>query len=109
VLFLSRPLSTYRGGIAVAVAAILGWVAVKFVTELTAVETAFFMWMFWGVYGFLGLVVNLLVVSIAVWSRRHFYPIYELGHCQKCGYDLTGNVSGRCPECGTTTAKGDAA
>ncbi len=23
------------------------------------------------------------------------------GHCQKCGYDLTGNVSGTCPECGT--------
>ena len=22
------------------------------------------------------------------------------GHCQHCGYDLTGNVSGRCPECG---------
>jgi uncharacterized RDD family membrane protein YckC len=21
--------------------------------------------------------------------------------CQRCGYDLTGNVSGRCPECGT--------
>ena len=23
------------------------------------------------------------------------------GHCRKCGYDLTGNVTGRCPECGT--------
>ena len=23
------------------------------------------------------------------------------GHCQHCGYDLTGNVSGQCPECGT--------
>lgn len=22
------------------------------------------------------------------------------GHCSYCGYDLTGNVSGRCPECG---------
>jgi hypothetical protein len=22
-------------------------------------------------------------------------------HCRVCGYDLTGNVSGRCPECGT--------
>lgn len=21
--------------------------------------------------------------------------------CRRCGYDLTGNVSGRCPECGT--------
>ena len=23
------------------------------------------------------------------------------GKCRQCGYDLTGNVSGRCPECGT--------
>lgn len=25
------------------------------------------------------------------------------GHCRKCGYDLTGNVSGVCPECGRGT------
>jgi hypothetical protein len=25
----------------------------------------------------------------------------SIGHCKKCGYDLTGNVSGRCPECGS--------
>ena len=25
---------------------------------------------------------------------------YPPGHCQKCGYDLQGNVSGVCPECG---------
>jgi hypothetical protein len=25
------------------------------------------------------------------------------GHCPKCGYDLTGNVSGKCPECGMLT------
>ena len=23
------------------------------------------------------------------------------GNCPECDYDLTGNVSGRCPECGT--------
>ena len=23
------------------------------------------------------------------------------GHCRRCGYDLTGNISGTCPECGT--------
>ena len=28
---------------------------------------------------------------------RRFPP----GHCQQCGYNLTGNVSGTCPECGT--------
>ncbi len=29
-------------------------------------------------------------------DRRRILP----GHCRKCGYDLTGNVSGICPECG---------
>ena len=29
--------------------------------------------------------------------RDHRHPP---GHCKKCGYDLTGNVSGVCPECG---------
>ena len=24
----------------------------------------------------------------------------RLGHCPHCGYDLRGNVSGMCPECG---------
>jgi hypothetical protein len=34
------------------------------------------------------------------WLDRHRSP----GHCQACGYDLTGNVSGRCPECGALIA-----
>ncbi len=25
---------------------------------------------------------------------------WNQGRCMNCGYDLTGNVSGRCPECG---------
>ena len=31
-------------------------------------------------------------------KRRH-------GRCEACGYDLTGNVSGVCPECGTKIAE----
>jgi hypothetical protein len=31
------------------------------------------------------------------WSSSRRIPP---GHCQKCGYNLTGNVSGVCPECG---------
>lgn len=26
------------------------------------------------------------------------------GHCRQCGYNLTGNTSGRCPECGRGAA-----
>ena len=31
------------------------------------------------------------------WWRGYRYPE---GHCVRCGYNLTGNVSGVCPECG---------
>jgi hypothetical protein len=35
--------------------------------------------------------------AYAFWRARR-RP--ERGHCAGCGYDLTGNLSGRCPECG---------
>jgi hypothetical protein len=42
-----------------------------------------------------------LIVALATaylwWSDRRRIPP---GHCRKCGYNLTGNVSGVCPECG---------
>jgi hypothetical protein len=36
-------------------------------------------------------------------DRRRIPP----GHCQHCGYDLTGNISGRCPECGEVVRAGE--
>ncbi|GMU32364.1 MAG: hypothetical protein AMXMBFR20_02360 [Planctomycetia bacterium] len=38
----------------------------------------------------------------ALWKVPRGFPD---GHCQSCGYNLTGNQSGICPECGTTTAR----
>ncbi len=38
-----------------------------------------------------------LVACCRFWLDRRRIPP---GHCQKCGYNLTGNVSGVCPECG---------
>ena len=32
------------------------------------------------------------------WRRKH-------GLCVSCGYNLTGNVSGACPECGTEVSR----
>ena len=41
------------------------------------------------------------IPSFILWRRnRKIQP----GHCRTCGYDLTGNVSGKCSECGTTQA-----
>ena len=43
------------------------------------------------------LLVGVLVV-VSWWRERRNKPRH--GHCRKCGYNLTGNVSGVCPECG---------
>jgi hypothetical protein len=45
----------------------------------------------------------LAAVTVVVW-RRDVRRV-PVGLCVCCGYDLTGNVSGRCPECGTAVAK----
>lgn len=49
------------------------------------------------------------LVSVAVCTVAPAYLLISLrrhrrhcdGLCRHCGYNLTGNVSGRCPECGT--------
>jgi len=43
-------------------------------------------------------------LAAALTFKRGAGPRPE-GRCQSCGYDLRGNVSGRCPECGTPTPK----
>jgi len=45
-----------------------------------------------------------LLVPIAVLTGRSVWRHRRRplpGHCEQCRYDLTGNVSGVCPECGT--------
>jgi len=42
--------------------------------------------------------------SVVVWTIRRRDPRRRAGHCRSCGYDLTGNESGVCPECGTSIA-----
>lgn len=54
----------------------------------------------------------LLAWLILSWpDLRARWLAWRLGpdHCLRCGYDLTGNVSGRCPECGKTIKPGQAA
>jgi hypothetical protein len=42
-----------------------------------------------------------LLTLPALWLARR--PGVPAGHCRHCGYDLTGNQSGVCPECGNPT------
>ena len=42
----------------------------------------------------------LLSALVAGWLWRRDRPRPGPGHCQRCGYNLRGNVSGVCPECG---------
>ena len=39
------------------------------------------------------------IPTVILWRRDRRIPP---GHCQTCGYDLTGNTTGVCSECGTT-------
>ncbi len=61
-------------------------------------------WTYWAIC----LVVQFLwyyaLAVLWIWLRDQRQPIP--GHCANCGYDLTGNVSGRCPECGNTVEAG---
>ena len=46
-----------------------------------------------------------LVTGFLYWAIRKPQPLVTLRHsCRKCGYDLTGNLSGICPECGCEIA-----
>jgi hypothetical protein len=54
-------------------------------------------------------VAALLAIALAIAFGCHLKSLDDVrrerrarGLCVRCGYDLTGNVSGVCPECGTT-------
>jgi hypothetical protein len=52
-----------------------------------------------------GLLISVLFAAAvaAPWRFVQWWRRPRPGCCQGCGYDLTGNVSGRCPECGRPT------
>jgi hypothetical protein len=67
---------------------------------------------FWTVYDFypvfaiaITLLAGLLIAGVLVYLRRIIIgPRISFRKCGQCGYDLTENVSGRCPECGTSVS-----
>jgi len=44
------------------------------------------------------------IAGLLFWQDRRRVPP---GHCGKCGYNLSGNVSGVCPECGTVVEQSE--
>ena len=58
-------------------------------------------WPFW----YLLVVPCVATVYLAVRYWRLVRPLK--GHCRSCGYDLTGNTSGVCPECGSDAPRGE--
>ena len=67
-------------------------------------SSPWFHWPTWGTFGQwwnISIPLWLPCVAIAIptfilWWRGRRHPP---GHCQRCGYDLTGNVTGVCSEC----------
>ena len=49
-------------------------------------------------------VVFAVLPAIWLFTRRKAAPC-AAGTCSRCGYNLTGNTSGVCPECGTPIAE----
>jgi len=41
-----------------------------------------------------------LLLSLIVFLRNRYRPVFPPGHCRKCGYNLFGLPEPRCPECG---------
>lgn len=52
---------------------------------------------------YIATIVTLIIAGILRLIERRPRP----GECQLCCYDLTGNTTGRCPECGTAITAGN--
>jgi len=53
-----------------------------------------------------GAVAIVLGIAPTLWVlERYFTQRTPTDSCAACGYNLTGNISGVCPECGTVVAR----
>jgi hypothetical protein len=61
-------------------------------------------WFLWGnvalIAAYVLCPIFAIIASQALY-RRLRWRLHDIGRCRSCDYNLTGNVSGICPECGT--------
>ncbi len=48
----------------------------------------------------LSMAIGVCAGALVFWLCVRTPPRHPAGHCQNCGYDLTGNDTGVCSECG---------
>jgi len=111
IMFFSRPLRSYRRVLGITAGVALGsfvyslpelrpvWDAIfalirfpnprQFPYPYRVVEWLFIPWL-----------IDLTIVCAIVFIRNRYWPDYGPGKCAKCGYDLRGLPTPRCPECG---------
>jgi hypothetical protein len=82
-------------GLAVSVARTNGWAAGAWMFVWTAI------------YAGAGPALLYYAARVARLCWRMYAPTapFPPGHCRRCGYNLTGNVSGACPECGAVARR----
>jgi hypothetical protein len=92
--------STRKGSFARTPALTLSWGPTTIASGLSYVETTYHSGGSSGAMGcpIWGFVAAFSCPTLVLRKLRHDRA--PAGSCGTCGYDLTGNVSGRCPECG---------
>ena len=97
------------GPLALAQARALAFGVSVFFVAFVVVIPVFFV-LGWGLHVIWPTILS-FIVSVAIacafgrWNHRESLTQYRAGCCPACGYNLTANISGRCPECGTPTGQ----
>jgi len=53
----------------------------------------------------LTILLGILQAALSIYLILHSFSWHRPGFCRQCDYDLTGNVSGTCPECGSAVLR----
>ena len=114
----------------VLVEGLIAWAGFRLVTRRRPPNPSLFFWLWWRLCLWVTQVLPTASLAFAVSSQNYdaamnvplLWSLYFMigpavaarlrtsewlppGFCRNCGYDLTGNVSGRCPECATPVGR----